>query len=233
MGVSRRDERQRHCVGTQAYLRCVAEEISQHADSHFRPVRGTAGRANGQQRGWPPQHRRGPHRAHGHHADRSTDCQQSIAKCPAISASDGVRPAAPVALDGAAERWRGALPYQPSFRVAGNGQATKSGKRFCALLPGWARHAAAQRPRLRAPIAAEDARAGRGTDRHAGGPLLRDGPRQSLGAHGACLPRRSARRGGNAHGRSHRGDATELRWDQFATKTRSSSSISARTARAR
>ena len=83
---------------------------------------------------------------------------------------------------GLAERWRRALAYQSPVRAAGDGQERKSGEGVCPLLHGRARHAAEQRPRFCAPIAAENARTGRRRNRHDRGPLLRHGPRQSLGA---------------------------------------------------
>ena len=66
---------------------------------------------------------------------------------------------------------------QHLFALLEMAKRTKSGKRFRALLHGRARHPAAQRPRLRAASAAENARIGRRRNRHAGGPLLRHGPR--------------------------------------------------------
>src|SRR5580704_5610050 len=50
VGVPRGDEGQCHCPGAQAELRPIARGVSEHADSHLRPARGPARRADGEQR---------------------------------------------------------------------------------------------------------------------------------------------------------------------------------------
>ena len=80
MGLSRRNREQRDCARPQARLRQAAARVSQHADPRIGTLCGIARRADGQQRGGPPEHRRGPHCADGHHAHRRADCVGRVPK---------------------------------------------------------------------------------------------------------------------------------------------------------
>src|SRR5215471_7296926 len=100
LGLLGRNKRQRDLFGAQAELRPAAEGISEHADSHVGPGCGTARGADGQFRSGPSEHRRGPHRANGHHARGPTDYERRIRATAAAAAGDGARARSATAPDG-------------------------------------------------------------------------------------------------------------------------------------
>ena len=212
--------------------------------------RGAAGGAHGQFRGRAPDARRGPDVAAGPAAHRPRAARRLVRREPG---ADGGRPAreAPrrdAPPDGPPVRRRRPLASAPPRGAPGARAPGRRAARPGPRLRGRARHAAALRARLRRAARGVARAVGR-EDRDRVRPLLRDGPRQAVGPRGPRLPgagvflgpARGGREGGDRGGlrtrrerRVHPADrdhgATASPSVRSATATRSSSSISGRTA---
>ena len=218
MGL-RADREQRHRAGAQAHLRQAAARVSQHADPRQRALRRPARRADGQQRSRPPEHRRRPHCADGHHAHRRADCIRRVRprirrSCRPCSAR--AKSGRQLHLFGLRLRRRRALAPGASLRAAAHGARIRRGS-ASSCTPSWT--GATPRPTpARATLQqarAEDARVRRGQGRHDQRPLLRHGPRQALGARAQGLRRHGQRQGRGRRvrrsGGAHQGELQQRR----------------------
>ena len=152
-------------------------------DRGFRSGRRPAQRPDGQQRGRPHQHGRGPHRlpaAHPHHQEHRgrRDAEKPRAGQEHESRHRRGQGHPP---DGSCRHRRRAQPCRPLVRRAGHGQAHGRGQGLPALHHGRPRHRPAFRQGLFGRFAEKARRARHRPDRHGQRPLLRDGPRQELG----------------------------------------------------
>ncbi len=211
LGLPPRIPRQRHRPRPQTHLRLPLQKFPQHRHPHLRPLRRPPRRPNGQQRSRPPQHRRRPHRPHGHDPHRSARRQQTNGQRPALQASHGARQTARHSISSACSATAASTPISIIFSRCSKSPRKRKSKMFSSTLHGRPRHPAAQRPRISQAAPAQNARARRRPDRHHHRPLLRHGPRQSLGARRTRLPRHGPRRIRIPHRRSRRRHAAQLR----------------------
>ncbi len=90
--LPRGDARQRDRARAKAELGPADRHVSAHDDRRVRARRRPAARADGKFRGRPPQHRRGPRRLPGLHADRPRDRDGRVrAECGAVRRDRGGR----------------------------------------------------------------------------------------------------------------------------------------------
>ena len=188
--------RQRRSPGQDPAARRPLRRLPALAHRHERPRRGAAGRADGQQRGRPPQLRRGPHRADGHLAHRRRRRRRLARREPRAPrrhrGSQGARRAR-LHLLGLVSDGGVHSSLEHLFALI-DVAAARGGRGRRPRLPRRPRHAARERRRATCALLARAARRQR-QDRRRLRPLLGDGPRQALGPRRTRLSRHRARRG--------------------------------------